>query len=179
MTTLRPNLELGPYLTVIDKPKNIISIFDELRYDRADADMISPAMRRHVTKKLKTLGFNQKSGNIIENTLEDIQCIIPKSHALGASPFDILRYTKKRLQDYYILTPTQTACQLIESYSTENAVLKIAELIEKQPINVNRVYDYLEDNETHKAFLPAIPHLRYLQRLALASEPLYRMRALK
>lgn len=176
---LRPKLTLGPYLTVIDNPENIISIFDELRYDRADADMVSPAMRRHVVEQLKKMGFKQKSGNIIENIHEDIRCIIPKSHALGASPFDILRYTHKRQQDYYILTSTQAACQLVESYPTEEAVLKIGELIEKQPINVNRLYDYLEDNDTHQAFLHAIPHLRYLQRLALKSEPLCRMRALK
>ena len=64
---MRPNLKLGPYLIVMNNPKNIISIFDELRYDRADADLVSPAMRRHVVEKLKTLGFKQKSGNIIEN----------------------------------------------------------------------------------------------------------------
>lgn len=170
---------LGPYLSISTLPLNIISIFDELRYDRSDADMVSPAMRRHVVEKLKPLGFRQKSGNIIEHIDSDIRCVIPKSHALGASPFDILRYTKKREQDFYILTPTQTACQCVNMYTIEEAVEKIGELIAKQPININRLYDYLEDSETHKAFLQAIPHLRYLQRVALESERLCRMRALK
>ncbi len=176
---LSADIGLGPYLMVADNELNILSVFDELRYDRSDADMMSPAMRRHVVEKLKPMGFRQKSGNIIEHSDSNTRCIIPKSHALGASPFDILRYTKKREQDFYILTSTQTACQFVDIYSAEEAVERIGALIAKQPININRLYDYLDDSETHRIFLRAVPHLIYLQRMALESEPLCRIRPLK
>lgn len=174
-----PSHQRGAYLCVPDCSVNIISIFDELRYDRADADLVSPAMRKHLASKLALLDFKQCSGTIFENKQLDIRCLIPKSHALGASPFDALRYTKKRTQDYYLLTSTQAACQLVDLYDVEEAVDKIAALISKQPINVNRIYDYLERNEKHQVFNKAIPHLRFLQRKAIESEPLRSMRALR
>lgn len=169
----------GPYLYIPESSINVISVFDELYYDRADSDLVSPAMRKHLVLKLSQLDFKQTSGNIWEHKQDDVRCIIPKTHALGASPFDILRYTKKREQDFYILTPTQTACQFVVLYTIEKAVEKIGQLISRQPININRLYDYLESIPTHQDFLQAIPHLRYRQRTAVTTEPLSKMRALR
>ena len=168
---------LGPYLYLLTGELNIISVFDELRYDRSDADMLSPAMRFHVVNKLKTLGFKQSSGNVLEHP-DDVRCILPKSHALGASPFHITSFTKKREQDFYVLTPTQTACQLIKQFEFEIAVEKVKALIQEQPINLFRLSDYLEYCEEHVYFLEAIGHLRYVQRCAVESLPLKKRRAL-
>ena len=107
-------LNLGPYMCVADAQLRLISIFDDLKYDRADIDMISPAMRNYAVTKLGQFGFKQTSGNMLQHEEASIRCLIPKFHALGASPFDITRYTKRGDQDFYILTPTQTACQYID-----------------------------------------------------------------
>lgn len=165
-------------MQIADAALHLISVFDDLKYDRSDADMMSPAMRQHAVRKLAPLGFRQVSGNVLENREADTRVLIPKSHALGASPFDITRYTPKRTQDYYLLTPTQTACQVIDSYATKDAVERIKTLICKHPINLYRLMDYLEKKDTHQDFLGAVGHLRYVQREAITSEPLQRRRAL-
>ena len=173
------NKNYGNHIYLCEPPFNIISIFDDLKYDRSDMDILSPSMRRHIVNMLKPLGFKQTSGNILLHKEKDVKCIIPKSHALGASPFDITRYTPKREQDYYLLTPTQTACQYVDNCSVEDAVEYIGKLVAKHPINVFKLCDYLETNETHQQFLRAIPHIKYLQRIAVESEPLCRMRSLR
>ncbi len=171
-------LNRDPYLQLADTRLGLISVFDDLKYDRADADMLSPAMRRHAIAKLGGVGFRQVSGTVLENAEAGVRTLIPKSHALGASPFDITRYTPKRSQDFYVLTPTQTACQFVDHYSTDDAVARIKALVAKHPINLFRLMDYLERKPTHDAFLRAIGHLKYVQRKAVESEPLRRRRAL-
>jgi len=177
--TVFQKLVSDPHITVMDHPKNIISIFDDLHYDRSDVDIISPAMRRYLLKKLKLLNFKQKTGNTFECLNKNIRCVIPKIHALGTSPFDVTLYTHKRTQDFYILTPTQTACLITMCCPIEEAVKTISNLIKSQPININRMQDYLEQSTNDEEFLTAIPHLRYVQGIAVKSEPLSNMRALK
>ncbi|MEO0653968.1 MAG: hypothetical protein AAFY77_03770 [Pseudomonadota bacterium] len=171
-------LDSDPYLTVADMDQGIISVFDDLTYDRADADMMSPAMRRHAIGKLKPLGFRQVSGTVLAHGDLDLRVLIPKFHALGASPFDITRYTPKRVHDFYLLTPTQTACRFIDTQTTEAAVAAIKALVAKHPINLFRLMDYLEKTPEHRAFLEAVGHLKYVQRVAVEGEPLRRRRAL-
>lgn len=172
------DLKLGPHLQLADTVLNLFSVFDDLKYDRADADMLTPSQRQHVIKKLTPFGFKQKTGTILEHGETDTRCFFPKFHALGASPFDITRFTAKREQDYYILTPTQTACQFIDNYPHMEAVDRVRELIKKQPINLYRLMDYLEHKPAHREFLNAIGHLKFIQREAVESEPLCYMRAL-
>ena len=38
-----------PYLQIADEKLRLLSVFDDLKYDRADADMMSPAMRTHAS----------------------------------------------------------------------------------------------------------------------------------
>ncbi len=166
------------YLYLLNQPDNIISIFDELHYDRSDIDMVSPAMRQYVIEMLETQGFKQLSGNVVVNNVEDVQCIIPKFHALGSSPFDIIRYTPKRQQDFYILTPTQTACQFIDHYEHEKAVENICQLIEQQPINLFKLMDYLENKKHHLEFKKKIYMIKEFQNTAINNQPLKNRRSL-
>ena len=172
-------LDADPYLSVADEDLQLISVFDDLKYDRADLDILSAPMRRRVLQKLAPLGFKQVSGTVIENKAEDIRMHLPKFHALGASPFDATRYTPRRPQDYFILTPTQVACQIIDTYSAEDAVERIAALVVKHPINLYRVSDYLERKDTHQAMIAGIGHLKYVQRKAVEEAPLCTRRALR
>lgn len=171
-------VDLGPYMLLADDRLNIFAVFDDLKFDRSDADMLSPAMRRHAILKLKPLGFRQTSGSVLHNRERDVFCYIPKPQVLGASPFDITRYTPKREQDFYVLTPTQTACQIIDGYAYDEAVAKITALVQKQPINLFRLMDYLERKPAHDAIRAALGHFKLVQREAVASEPLRRRRAL-
>ncbi|MEL7042349.1 MAG: hypothetical protein AAGL90_12545 [Pseudomonadota bacterium] len=170
--------ELSQFLCIADADLGLISVFDDTKYDRADADVLSIGMRRHAIKHLEKIGFKQIRGNVLVHEELGARCIIPKFHALGASPFDVVRYTPKRKQDYYLLTPTQAACQMVDQYPTEEAVERIKTLIARQPINILRMMDFLDHSPTHRAFLPAIGHLKYVQRKAIETAPLRQMRPL-
>lgn len=172
-------IDKDPYLFVADSGLRLISVFDDLTYDRADMDMMSGPMRRRVLKRLAPLGFHQISGNLLQNKEADVRAHLPRFRALGASPFDAMKDTVRRAQDYFILTPTQTACQIVDHYDRDQAVEKIKALVVRHPINLLRLSDYLERNDTHEAFLAAIGHLRYVQREAVEREPLKTRRALR
>ncbi|MEM9839677.1 MAG: hypothetical protein AAF830_11060 [Pseudomonadota bacterium] len=181
MTTILSNGSadvLSPYLWVADQSLRIVSVFDDLKYDRADADMLSPAMRQHLVQQLKPHGFRQKSGTVLEHRQSGVRCIMPKFHALGASPFDITRFAERKDGDYFVLTPTQVACQFVDNYDLEDAVERIRTLINRHPINLFKLVDYLEDKPAHKDFLAAIGHLKYVQREAIEGPNLRRLRAL-
>lgn len=171
-------LDRDPYLMVADADLRVISVFDDLRYDRADLDILTGSMRARALKRLAPLGFRQVSGSVIENRAEDIRFLLPKFHALGASPFDATRYATRREQDYFILTPTQSACLMIDSYPVEEAVDRIKALIVRHPINLYRILDFLERKPAHQTFEGAIGHLKFVQREAVESEPLKSRRAL-
>ncbi|WP_170414636.1 hypothetical protein [Ruegeria arenilitoris] len=167
-----------PYFQIADENLGLLSVFDDLKYDRADVDMVSPAMRRHVFGKLGPLGFRQISGTVLEHPQADMRVYIPKFHALGASPFDIIRYTDKRPQDFCLLTPTQVACQFIDHYELDDAVQRVEALIVKHPINLLKLADYLEGKPRHRAFREVLGHIKLKQRIAVESEPLCRRRSL-
>ena len=172
-------LNRDPYLFVADDALKLISVFDDLKYDRADLDMLSEPMRRRVLTKLTPFGFRQVSGSLLENRDEDIRMHLPKFRALGASPFDACRDTPRREQDYYVLTPTQTVCQILDAYPLDNALVLIEALVVRHPANLLRIADFLEKNDGREAVLKAIGHLRYLQRKAVETEPLRTRRALR
>lgn len=172
-------LNSDPYLCLADEALKLISVFDDLKYDRADMDMLTGPMRQRVLSKLKPLGFRQVSGNVLEHPDHASRMYMPKFRALGASPFDATRDTPRAPRDYYILTPTQTACQLIDCYPTDAAVEAIKALIVKHPVNLLRISDFLDKSSAHNAFAAAIGHLKFIQREAVQSEPLRRRRALR
>lgn len=172
-------LSADPYLYLADEALQLVSVFDDLKYDRADMDALSGPMRRRIVAKLKPLGFRQVSGGTLENAELDVRMHMPKFRALGASPFDAIRDTPRREQDYYILTPTQTACQVIENYPTGQAVKMLETLVRRQPINILRLTDYLEKSDTHKDFMGMAGHLMAIQKAAVAEEPLRSRRALR
>lgn len=169
---------LGHYMMLADSALNIFSVFDDLRYDRSDADIMSPGMRKHAVGQLRPYGFKQTSGSVLHDKARDVFCYIPKPQVLGASPFDVARYTPKRAQDYYVFTPTQTACQYIDAYSFEEAFEKTLALVQKQPINLYRLMDYLEPKPKHEAFRAALSEIKAVQSNAVKTEPLKRRRAL-
>ncbi|MEO1662599.1 MAG: hypothetical protein AAFR51_16535 [Pseudomonadota bacterium] len=161
---------LGKYLFLADAERNLISVLDDVKYDRADADILSVGMRLHAIEQLKKLGFKQISGRVLEHQVSGARCLIPKFHALGASPFDCVRYTPKREQDYYLLTPTQTACQFIDAYPMEPALERIKALIERHPINILRIMDFCDHSPAHRTFVEAVGHLKFVQREAVESD---------
>lgn len=172
-------LDQDPYLCIADPTHRLISVFDDLRYDRADMDMLSGPMRTRALTRLKPLGFRQISGGVVEHKAADLRLHLPKFRALGASPFHATHDTPRRAQDFYVLTPTQTACLLVDLYDTEEAVARIKTLIVKHPANLLRLFDFLEKTPRHEAFAKAIGHLKLIQREAVEAEPLKTRRALR
>lgn len=172
-------LNHDPYLFIADEARKLISVFDDLKYDRADLDMLSDPMRRRALAKLTPLGFRQVSGSLLENKALDIRIHLPKFRALGASPFDACRDTRRRAQDYFILTPTQAACQIIDHYPLAEASRMIEALVVRHPVNLLRIIDFLEKGDDRQSVLNAIGHLRYVQRKAVEAEPLKTRYALR
>lgn len=172
-------LNADPYLMVVDIELRLLSVFDDLRYDRADLDMLSPPMRRRALEKLAPLGYVQRSGSMFENRAEDIRIHMPKFRALGASPFDALRETVRRPQDYALVTPTQAAAKLIASHPIETAKERIAALVQKHPVNLLRLFDFQEPGPSQAPVRAMLGELVTLQRAAVAQEPLKSRRALR
>ena len=170
--------QIDKYLFLADRHLRLISVFDDLTYDRADADILSPAMRRHMAQTLAKHDFKQSSGTVFKNKDLGIKCILPKAHALGASPFDVTRFTHRNNGDFYVLTPTQTACFFIDHYDVDDAVNRVADLIQRQPINILKISDHLERKPNHRAFMSAIDQLSKLQKEAVAADKLRSMKAL-
>ncbi|MEM9043991.1 MAG: hypothetical protein AAGC81_04795 [Pseudomonadota bacterium] len=172
-------LDQDPYLSLADPELRVISVFDDLKYDRADMDLLSGPMRRRVIDRIAPLGFKQVSGTVISHKTENVRMLLPKIHALGASPFDATRYIDRGPNDFFILTPTQAACHMIDSYEHYEAVDRIKVLVTTQPINLLRIMDFLERKTSHQTFRSAIGHLKLVQREAVEAEPLCRRRALR
>ena len=172
-------LDTDPYLMVADTRLRLVSVFDDLKYDRADMDMMSGPMRQRVEVKLRPLGVRQEAGSAFVHQASGVRLLMPKFRALGALPFDAVRDTPRGPQDYYILTPTQTACQFIDHYPVDDAVAAIKALVIRHPVNLLRIADALDKSARHQAFAKAIGHLMYVQRVAVTSEPLCRRRALR
>ncbi|MEL7231264.1 MAG: hypothetical protein AAGJ85_01975 [Pseudomonadota bacterium] len=169
---------IDKYLFLADRNLRLISVFDDTSYDRADADMLSPPMRQYLAKVLAKNGFKQSSGTVFLNKALGVKCIVPKAHALGASPFDVTRFTPRGEKDFYALTPTQTACFFIDNYGLQDAVDRVADLIQRQPINILKISDYLDRSPAHRDFMSAIEQLREIQKEAVADDKLRFMRAL-
>ncbi|WP_424927748.1 hypothetical protein [Amaricoccus tamworthensis] len=172
-------LNADPYLIVADTHLRLISVFDDLRYDRSDLDMLCAPMRDRALRRLKPMGFSQKSGTVIENRAEDIRIHMPKFRALGASPFDALRDTDQRPQDYVLLTPTQTAARIIEGHDPDPAMDLLEALVARHPVNLLRIFDFLDSSPRHAAFKKPLGYLVHVQRQAIAKEPLKTRRALR
>ncbi len=146
---------------------NVLSVFDDIKYDRSDIDILSPAMRHYAAKFLKNQGFRQKSGQCFISRDCEEKLWMPKPSVLGASPFDITRYIKRDVSDAIILTPTQTAAFLFDRLELKDAVSEIAVLIEQQPINLLKLRDHIPRYGDRERYTQAFPYLRFCQRKAI------------
>ncbi|MBS9777320.1 MAG: hypothetical protein KGV50_01025 [Gammaproteobacteria bacterium] len=172
------DLHSDKYLYWHAPPLRVISIFDEIKYDRSDLDIVSLGMRRHAIKKLHKFGFTQKSGHVLLQPETGIQCVIPKFVALGASPFSATRYHQRNEYDYWVFTPVQATCFIIENMPFDEAIVRIEDLLRKQPINLYKVIDFLERKSTHQPYHQALKELYELQKELVEKEPLKLMKAL-
>lgn len=176
---LRQALERDPYLHLADAELRLISVFDDLRYDRADLDMLSGPMRARVLQRLAPIGLRQRSGGLMEDPSGAIRLHLPKFRALGASPFDALRETRRAPGDYALLTPTQAACAILEGHAPEQALPRLEALVTRHPVNLLRIFDYLDRSERHTGHRRMIGHLVPIQRAAVREAPLRDRRALR
>ncbi|WP_223789620.1 hypothetical protein [Marinicella meishanensis] len=165
-------LHQDPYLCLADPELRLLSVFDDLTYDRSDLDMLTVPMRRRAITALRGLGLQQVSGSVVVDPTTQVRFVFPKFQALGASPFDVARYLKRQAHDYLVLTPTQTACQIIDHHPFDEALERVKALLRQQPINIYRLLDYLEHKPAHNEFLKAIGHLDRVQGEAIAQAPL-------
>ncbi len=155
-------IERDPYL-YWHQQLRIISVFDDVRYDRSDLDLLSPAMRQHIVKQLKQLGCKQARGQQLISPNGNVLWM-PKPSVLGSSTFDIGKYTKRAEHDIYILTPTQAAAYWLDNGELEPAVEAIANMIKQQPCNLRKIEDHIGSNPKRKAYIQAMPYLRKVLR---------------
>ena len=71
-------LNADPYLHLVTEDR-LLSVFDDLKYDRADADWMSGARRGHAIRKLKPLGFRQVSGTVLQSA-EGVRLLSQPEH---------------------------------------------------------------------------------------------------
>jgi len=126
----------------ITSPDNILSVFDHTNYDRSDLEILSVPQRKYTEKKLKKFGYKFKTGRVLISNEYTQKFRIPKQSIISSNPYDILRYEKRDDQDIFILTPTQAACYIITHYESVQLMQKLKALIEKQPVNLKKIYDH-------------------------------------
>ena len=156
---------------------NIISIFDATNYDRSDIDLMTPNMRNYIKMKLTQLGFKQISGNLFKNKNNHITCEFTKPNILMASPFKDLQKNNKS-QHCYILTPTQTACQMLLQLETDQAMQQIIALIQLQPVNLYKIKDFCYNEQRLSSLVKLIPELSAQQNQAIKQPKLSKKRSL-
>ncbi len=148
------------YLVFFDEPHLILSVYDYGFYDRSDIDMLGPAQRDYVAKKLASKGYQWTSGRILESKETDYRVVFPRSSIQGASPADIMRYETRHEKDIFVLTPTQAACYLLTLEDKAEAYQKLEQLISEQPINLEKMKDHLKHSPEYYFFCQIYPYLK-------------------
>lgn len=174
MATTMPQW-LQDLITLIDKNDylmwhhdiRVISVFDDIKYDRSDIDILSPAMRKFAVNIFKEFDCQQSRGTRIDTPTKGLRIWLPKPSVLGASPFDITHHHTREKQDIYLLTPTQTAAYWFDHEPLQQAVDNIAEMVKQQPINLLKLSDMLHNKPERQDILQAFGYLRYCQRIAI------------
>lgn len=158
---------------IVELPLNILSVFDHTNYDRSDLDLLSGPQRQYVEKKLKKFGYKFKSGRVLASQESPIVFRIPKQSIISANPFDIIRYEKRDQSDYFVLTPTQSACLMINNIlNKDQLVTGLKDLISKQPINLKKIYDNIRFEKSKELYLSIHSELTQYQAEVIKSDAL-------
>lgn len=167
------------YLYLYNEKFQAVSIFDHIRYDRSDYDMLSPPQRKYLLKLLLDNSGRQITGRKV--AFEDGTTItFPRANAMSPSPGDVLEELSQDEGHFLVLTPTQLAYALIKELHDEPELLmsELNKLITAQPINLYKVQDYAE-SEGMKSFLRKnLESLKAAQETITTSEPMKNRRHL-
>jgi hypothetical protein len=148
------------YLFFLETPHNLVCVFDHIRYDRSDADLLSQAQRKYLLNKLVEYGYYHKTGRVLISESHKTKFIFPKQNILGASISDFIKHEKREDQDLFVLTPTQMAIYIINTIKNDTLEI-LKNLISKHPINLKKIYDH-SHNESSKDFINQ--HFKELER---------------
>ena len=133
-------------------PDSILSVFDHTNYDRSDLEILSVPQRKYTERKLKKFGYKFKTGRVLISKDYSQKFRIPKQSIISSNPYDILRYEKRDDGDIYILTPTQAACYILTHYESVELLQRLKSLIEKQPVNLKKIYDHSRFEKTKDSY---------------------------
>lgn len=123
---------------------NMITIFDSLRYERNDYDVLSAPQRNYVGAVLEKNGHRHVTGNSFKNlkTGQTLRFIITKT--LGVSPLNELNYQYND-QDIFIVTPGTYFLFLVEKLSTDDKQdsvrAELMDLVSHHPVNLEQLLD--------------------------------------
>jgi hypothetical protein len=131
---------------------NIISIFDSVKYDRSDQELLSASQRNHIGKILEENDHKRLTGNSYQNinTKKVLRFTTPKM--LGVSPLNELQYNFNK-EDIFIVTPGTYFLFLVMKFDElqkENILKEIMQLISIHPVNL----DQLLNVSRHEVFYP-------------------------
>jgi len=131
---------------------NIITIFDSVKYDRSDQELLSASQRNHIGNVLEENGHKRLTGNSYQNitTKQVMRFTTPKT--LGVSPLNELQYNFNQ-EDIFIVTPGTYFLFLVMKFNElqkENILQEIMQLISTHPVNL----DQLLSVSRHDVFYP-------------------------
>ncbi len=139
--------------------KGMISLYDDDWYSNSDYDILGSDERKFIRAHLLEDGWSTKGSRYFYK--DDFSCAFPKpSHTLGGNPankvFDELGDDK-----FVFVTPTQALLVLaaIDEWDQE----KIKHLVNEQPANLDKVWQWVKEEFLESVEFKQIHELKELQ----------------
>lgn len=133
-----------------------ISIYDDQIYSRNDWDVLSPGQRKYIIKKLEGHNHTQKTGKSLINNKTSEILRFTTSPSLGVNPLnEFLRNYNEN--DIFFTTPLVHGIFLLwkSAEEPENAKFyqkELEELVQKLPINLEQLKDFVLNTNYEKIF---------------------------
>lgn len=160
-----------PYVRV-SKLYNLITIFDASFYSRNDYEILSPPQRKYIIEKLLKTNHQQKSGKVLQHNISKRFLKFTDNVGLGISPLDALERVYNQ-EDIFIVTPGTYFLFLLQKYhqyQAQEIIDEIIELIQKQPVNLQQLFDLSKYAQYKEIFAQNLPKFNTIQSQVIDQE---------
>lgn len=120
-----------------------LAVFDDIRFENYDCDLIGSEARRLIHHALQLLGFQRRSGHLYAHPSGVLARIPKPSITLGTNPVDAVHRVSSA-DSVILVTPTQLLLLALDrpDFSVEEAVDELQSLLRLCPANLPKVVQW-------------------------------------